>query len=112
MEAVEPPLELVHRGRIGDANVSVRAERLARHHGHVRLREQFFGKLQRALNAALFECRADVRISVKRSLGFCAFYSWNGSQALNHEVAALSVLGEHDLDRGLRPAQSLHSRFL
>ncbi len=70
VQTIQPALDLMHRGRVGNAHVLAGSERLARHHRDEFLRQQLLRELQCILDPAL-EPDADVGISVERALAAC-----------------------------------------
>ena len=97
VDAVEAALEFVHRRGVGDADVLVGAEGLARDDGDVRLLRAVLGELQGVLNAVLAESarrcwdRRRTRPSARRSAT-----PGMARRRCDHEIAALVILGEHD----------------
>ena len=53
LQAVEAALQLLHRSRVGDANVVVGAERFAGNHRDEFFRQQLLGELQRVRDAVV-----------------------------------------------------------
>src|SRR5437762_2436500 len=111
MNAVEPSLELLHRGRIGDADMVVSTESLSGHHGNVRFFEKAVGEFERCLDAAAIERFAQIRIGVKGARGHGTLNARYLAQSWNHEIASLPVFGKHLRHRFLAAAQRFDYRL-
>src|SRR5215831_5035589 len=94
VHAIEAALELVHRGGVADADVTIGAEGLARHHRNVRFGEQALGELNGVADAVFADDGADIRVGVERATRLRALDAGNCAQTLHHEIPPLVILGE------------------